>query len=334
MVRNDHSSEEDALLPDEPGTVHDLQQFGVSGQWPKSPASTGEEADMDSQVPEEERSLLPHGSQDSQKSVQEAEMDHQGCGIEITLNVYDASRWEIVQWFNTLFAYQNAPIKLGGIFHVGVQVGDEEWAFGATLSGSGVCRHKPRGAEMHHFRESIPMGTTTLSKRELDKQERGRAKATTSFRTTASTSVTRSSTDCESATSQCGRTDLPTFSQRPARQSASWIRRRCDPNICDAHGLTQWHRPSPATTGPSSQSCSMPAEKFLRPGKCGTLAAVRVLLEAFGSSCSVCAEQAAGCKLLCCRSIGIVPINTNFLCGVLAGGGTHERSHLELGGAC
>ena len=37
-------------------------------------------------------------------------------------------------------------------------IGDpERWAFGATLSGSGVCRHKPRGAEMHHFRESIPM---------------------------------------------------------------------------------------------------------------------------------------------------------------------------------
>ena len=33
----------------------------------------------------------------------------------------------------------------------------ERWAFGATLGGSGVCRHKPRGADQHHFHHSIVM---------------------------------------------------------------------------------------------------------------------------------------------------------------------------------
>jgi len=133
------ASEEAPLLRNGPHAVDDLQWFSVSGQWPKSPASA-EEADTDSQA----------------------------RGTTIRLNVYHLTQSEGVQWFNTVFAYEHAPVKLLGLFHVGVQVGDEEWAFGATLGGSGVCRHKPRGADQHHFHHSIVMGSTTLSKRELD----------------------------------------------------------------------------------------------------------------------------------------------------------------------
>lgn len=86
---------------------------------------------------------------------------------KITLNIYDVSQAESVQWVNAFFANQHSPVKLFGIFHVGVQVGDEEWAFGATPTGSGVCRHKPRAAEQHQFRESLCVGSTALSKREL-----------------------------------------------------------------------------------------------------------------------------------------------------------------------
>ncbi|CAE7215968.1 Vha26 [Symbiodinium sp. CCMP2592] len=72
-------------------------------QVPKSPASVGSEV-------EEEEPLL----------------DHEACGVDIVLNIYDVSNLEPVRWFNTLFAYEHAPVKLGGFFHVGVQVGDEE----------------------------------------------------------------------------------------------------------------------------------------------------------------------------------------------------------------
>eukprot|EP00439_Symbiodinium_sp_Y106_P029465 s7143_g3.t1 len=107
-------------------------------------------------------------SAEEPRDFREADMDSQVCGTAVILNIYHVTQSTGVQWLNTLFAYEHAPVKLGGLFHVGVQVGDEEWAFGATLAGSGVCRHKPRGAEQHHFRESLPMGSTTLSKRELD----------------------------------------------------------------------------------------------------------------------------------------------------------------------
>ncbi|CAE7711544.1 unnamed protein product [Symbiodinium sp. CCMP2592] len=131
---------EDApLLRQTPYTVDDLQRFSVPGQWPKSPASTAE-----------------------------ADTDSQARGTTIILNVYHLTQSEGVQWFNTLFAHEHAPVQLLGLFHVGVQVGDEEWAFGATLGGSGVCRHKPRGADQHHFHRSIVMGSTALSKRKLD----------------------------------------------------------------------------------------------------------------------------------------------------------------------
>eukprot|EP00439_Symbiodinium_sp_Y106_P025211 s5477_g3.t1 len=40
---------------------------------------------------------------------------------QIILNVYDVSNSEVVQWINAFFAYEHAPFKLAGVFHVGVQ---------------------------------------------------------------------------------------------------------------------------------------------------------------------------------------------------------------------
>eukprot|EP00439_Symbiodinium_sp_Y106_P038911 s1458_g4.t1 len=76
---------------------------------------------------EREAEEAKEAAEEAARKAEEAEAaSAAACGIEITLNVYDVSQWEFVQWFNALFAYQNAPIKLGGFFHVGVQVGDEE----------------------------------------------------------------------------------------------------------------------------------------------------------------------------------------------------------------
>ncbi|CAE7215877.1 Vha26 [Symbiodinium sp. CCMP2592] len=112
------SSDDDFSPSHGSDTVNALQKFVEE---PMSPTS-----DMGNEVPEEERSLLPHGSHDSQKSAREAEMDHQVCGTRVILNIYDVTQSTGVQWINTLFAYEHAPVKLGGLFHVGVQVGDEE----------------------------------------------------------------------------------------------------------------------------------------------------------------------------------------------------------------
>ncbi|CAE7711532.1 desi2 [Symbiodinium sp. CCMP2592] len=151
---------EDAPLPRKaPCTVDDLQRFSVPGQWPKSPASTAE-ADTDSQALGEE----------SEVECEEEPLlrDVAAPDTQIILNVYDVSNSEVVQWINAFFAYEHAPFKLAGVFHVGVQVGDEEWVFGATRRGTGVRRHKPRGDEQHHFRESIVMGSATVPAQGLE----------------------------------------------------------------------------------------------------------------------------------------------------------------------
>lgn len=164
----------------------DLQPFDVSWKVPTSPSSTGDESDMEYEDPSEEDSLLPdaHRPADNLQQLpwgfgvsgqrpkspapaEEADMD-QVCGTAVVLNIYDVTQSTGVQWFNTVFAYEHAPVKLAGFCHVGVQIGDEEWAFGATLSGSGVYRHQPRGAEQHHFNQSLFVGSTMLSKHELE----------------------------------------------------------------------------------------------------------------------------------------------------------------------
>lgn len=83
------------------------------------------------------------------------------------LNIYDVSREEGIQWFNALFANQYSPVKAGGIFHIGVQMGQEEWSYGYTEAGTGVFSTPPRFAAAHHFRESICMAPTKLSKRRI-----------------------------------------------------------------------------------------------------------------------------------------------------------------------
>ncbi|CAE7538765.1 unnamed protein product [Symbiodinium natans] len=71
----------------------------------------------------------------------------------VTLNVYDVAA--DARWVNGMFANHLSPFKLGGAFHVGLQVGNEEWAFGYTQRGTGVYRTVPRS--WPHFRESVEL---------------------------------------------------------------------------------------------------------------------------------------------------------------------------------
>ncbi|CAE6970281.1 unnamed protein product, partial [Symbiodinium sp. CCMP2456] len=168
-------------LPDGLQAAKSLHKDDEEG--PQSPGTTVQETDLDSQetdmdfeehsdfvqkicsTPTEQKPSLPDvpyteksdNAEEGPKSPASTADDTGDEAIEtkITLNIYDVSQAESVQWVNAFFANQYAPVQLFGAFHVGVQVGDEEWAFGATPAGSGVCRHKPRGAEQHHFRQSL-----------------------------------------------------------------------------------------------------------------------------------------------------------------------------------
>ena len=74
---------------------------------------------------------------------------------------------EGIQWLNALFANYYSPWKIGGKFHVGVQIGEQEWAFGYTENGSGVYSTPPLVSGRHHFNQSLPMPPTHFSTTEL-----------------------------------------------------------------------------------------------------------------------------------------------------------------------
>ena len=89
-------------------------------------------------------------------------------GIQVTLHVYDVGQGDGVQWLNALFANFYSPLKLGGMFHIGVQIGQQEFAYGYTHEGTGVYCTPPLVQTAHHFNQSLEMAPTTLSKPEIE----------------------------------------------------------------------------------------------------------------------------------------------------------------------
>lgn len=84
----------------------------------------------------------------------------------VTLHVYDvtnsssATANSAVININKLF---KDSMGLGGVFHCGVEVNREEWSFGYCDYGTGVYSCRPKCNSMYTFRESIPIGVTSMS---------------------------------------------------------------------------------------------------------------------------------------------------------------------------
>merc|ERR1719313_2087169 len=83
-------------------------------------------------------------------------------GVPVFLNVYHVSKLDSVKGVNAVFAPRFSPLKLGGIFHVGVEVGGVELSYGETASESGVSEGIPRSDSQHCFRQTIHQGITPL----------------------------------------------------------------------------------------------------------------------------------------------------------------------------
>lgn len=99
------------------------------------------------------------------RSVVESVQDTLGGGLVVCLNVYDVSQQENIQMLNSVLAHESSPLKFGGVFHAGVEVNGLEWSFGMSFSETkpGVACNKPRAHSQHHFRETVRIGSTTLS---------------------------------------------------------------------------------------------------------------------------------------------------------------------------
>jgi len=94
-------------------------------------------------------------------------------GRKVKLHIYDVSRDPNVQRVNSVFAHKDAPIKLGGLFHAGVEISKLEWAFGSGClddeSPTGVRCHQPKHNMQHSYRQTVYLGRSQCSREEVAK---------------------------------------------------------------------------------------------------------------------------------------------------------------------
>jgi hypothetical protein len=90
-------------------------------------------------------------------------VDSASCGGHtVYVHVYDVSQTEGIQKLNKILAHKKAPLKLGGVFHAGVEVNGIEWSFGfqPIETRYGVACTIPKRHPQHHFRQTVKMGLT------------------------------------------------------------------------------------------------------------------------------------------------------------------------------
>tara|TARA_B100000683_G_scaffold102704_1_gene101373 strand:+ start:32209 stop:32898 length:690 start_codon:yes stop_codon:yes gene_type:complete len=84
----------------------------------------------------------------------------------VTLSVYDIKHAEsahITSAVTSLNTFTRDALNVGGIFHGGVEIFGDEWSFGYCPRGTGVYRCAPKKNPMYAYRESVPLGVTSLS---------------------------------------------------------------------------------------------------------------------------------------------------------------------------
>jgi len=89
--------------------------------------------------------------------------------LAVRIHIYDVSHDATMIQINQVFARKDSPLKFGGAFHVGVEVNNLEWCFGASQSDTkpGVSCLMPKKHPNHHFRQSVFLGYTDLSAEEV-----------------------------------------------------------------------------------------------------------------------------------------------------------------------
>ena len=83
---------------------------------------------------------------------------------KVVLHIYDVSQQSATKYLNKVLQKGGT-----GAYHAGVEVYGKEWSFGFTdnAEDSGLFHSEPMKCDMHQYRESIEMGNTTLTKKEV-----------------------------------------------------------------------------------------------------------------------------------------------------------------------
>lgn len=81
----------------------------------------------------------------------------------VTLHIYDLAK-------SSKIVRANRALKMlgTGAFHGAVEVYGPEWSYGGCDEGTGVFSCPPKSHEGHNYRESIPMGETTLRPEQVE----------------------------------------------------------------------------------------------------------------------------------------------------------------------
>jgi len=92
-------------------------------------------------------------------------------GLPVRLHIYDVSQEESIQRVNRILAHTYAPLKLGGVFHAGVEIDGHEWSFGYCPSETryGVGCVRPKQHPQHHYRQTVTMRRTKVKPEEIPK---------------------------------------------------------------------------------------------------------------------------------------------------------------------
>mmetsp|Transcript_36887 Transcript_36887/g.104104 ORF Transcript_36887/g.104104 Transcript_36887/m.104104 type:complete len:210 (-) Transcript_36887:252-881(-) len=88
---------------------------------------------------------------------------------QVTLHVYDVTNTPYAQANAIIMRANNMTrdIYAGGVFHGAVEVNRKEWSFGYCDEGTGVYACHPKLNPMYTYRESIDLGETSLTSREI-----------------------------------------------------------------------------------------------------------------------------------------------------------------------
>jgi len=107
----------------------------------------------------------------SSKSISPTEHSAPRIKHKVCIHVYDVSQAEGIQKLNKVLAHASSPLKLGGVFHAGVEVNGLEWSFAYQPHATryGVESFHPKSHPNHHFRQTIMMGSTECSEEEIAK---------------------------------------------------------------------------------------------------------------------------------------------------------------------
>lgn len=108
-------------------------------------------------------------SRSTTRSPEAQELPAKRRGLQVRLHVYDVSQEEGIQRLNRFLAHKSSPLKLGGVFHAGVEVNGLEWSFGFSASETrpGVSCVEPKTHPQHHYRQTVELPLTKLSPEEI-----------------------------------------------------------------------------------------------------------------------------------------------------------------------